>query len=119
MAKKATLFQDPYTRAISAKFDAKSKRLVIDLRSGVTFLLPVKLVEGLEKATGKELSEVEILGSGAALHWDSINVDLSIPDLLMGVFGTKGWRNKNSPTKAKSSRKNGKLGGRPAKQNAA
>ena len=110
-------------RAISAKYDAKFKRLVINLRSGATFLLPVKLVEGMENATRMELFEVEILGNGAALHWDAIDVDLSVSDLLMGVFGTKTWMSrilsefgkvggsKKSPAKAKPLRKNGKLGG--------
>ncbi|MFZ2956607.1 MAG: DUF2442 domain-containing protein [Candidatus Ozemobacteraceae bacterium] len=118
-------------RAVSAKYDAKSKRLVINLRSGVTFLLPIKLIEGMDSATGRELSAVEILGNGAALHWDSLDVDLSVPQLLMGVFGTKAWMSlvlseigkvggsQKSPVKAKSSRKNGKMGGRPAKQKAA
>lgn len=118
-------------RAVSAKYDSKSKRLVINLRSGVTFLLPTKLVEGLELATARELSAVEILGNGSALHWDDLDVDLSVPHLLMGLFGTKSWMaqvsselgriggSQKSPAKAKASRRNGKLGGRPARQKAA
>lgn len=118
-------------RAVMARYDARSKRMIIDLRSGVTFIFPVKLVEGMEEATKRELSEVEILGNGAALHWDSLDIDLSVPQLLMGVFGTKNWMSQifseigrmggsqKSLSKAKSSRKNGKLGGRPKKRIAA
>lgn len=114
-------------RAVSAKYDVKTKRMVVNLRSGVTFLFPIQLIEGLEDATGRELSDVEILGNGAALHWESLDVDLSVPQLLMGVFGTKAWMShirseigklggsQKSPAKAKASRKNGTLGGRPAK----
>ena len=78
-------------RAVSATYDARSKRLIINLRSGATFLLPIKLVEGLESATRKEIAAVEILGNGSALHWETLDIDLSVPHLLMGQFGTKAW----------------------------
>lgn len=85
---KADVFEP---RAISAKYDARSKQLVINLRSGATFLLPIRLIEGLESAKSKDISAVEILGNGSALHWEALDIDLSVPHLLMGIFGTKAW----------------------------
>lgn len=34
---------------------------------------------------------IEILGVGYGLHWEALNVDLSIPGLLAGIFGTKAY----------------------------
>lgn len=83
-------------RAVSATYNARVKHLVINLRSGATFLLPINLVEGLKSATRKEIAAVEILGNGSALHWETLDIDLSVPHLLMGQFGTKAWMSRMS-----------------------
>jgi Protein of unknown function (DUF2442) len=29
--------------------------------------------------------------SGYGLHWESLDVDLGVPQLVAGIFGTKAW----------------------------
>lgn len=118
-------------RAVLARYDRKSNRVIVDLRSGVSFLFPTNLAQGLEKASPKDLSQVKVLADGFAIYWETLDVALSIPDLLMGVFGSKSWMShiyceigrkggrQTSPTKAKTSRQNGLLGGRPRRASAA
>lgn len=127
-AKRAGLLADKTEpRAIAVKYDRKSDRVIVDLRSGVSFMFPTSLTEGLADASSDELAQVKVLADGFAIFWESIDVVLSVPDLLMGVFGSKTWMakvyseigrkggSKTSAAKAKASKTNGLLGGRPRK----
>lgn len=77
--------------ATSARFDAASGLINVDFSSGCRFAFPAHLAQGLEDASPEALAEVEILGQGYGLHWEKLNVDLSIPGLLAGLFGTKAF----------------------------
>jgi hypothetical protein len=97
---------------------------VVDLSNGCSFAFPARLAQGLEDATDAELSSVEILGAGYGLHWEKLDVDLSVPGLLAGLFGTKAYMDRmrashagsaTSQRKARAARKNGIKGGRPRK----
>jgi hypothetical protein len=63
-----------------------------------------------------------VLGLGIGLHWEQLDVDVSVPGLLAGLFGTKAWMDRQraaragtarSPAKAEAARRNGAKGGRP------
>ena len=107
-------------RALSARFDATTQRVVVELANGCAFVFPPQAAQGLETATAAQLSQVEVLGSGVGLHWETLDVDLSVPALLAGLFGTKAWLARQagqtrSPAKAAAARANGQKGGRPRK----
>jgi len=109
-------------RAKTARFDAASGRIVVDLFNGCIFAFPARLAQGLEDASPDALAEVEVLGQGYGLHWEKLDVDLSIPGLLAGLFGTKAFMDRQraaragastSQAKADAARRNGrKVGGR-------
>lgn len=108
-------------RARSARFDRNSGRIVVEFTNGCTFAFPKELAQGLEHATDSELEAMEILGAGYGLHWEALDVDLAIPDLMAGLFGTRAWMARRagrttSPAKAEAARRNGAKGGRPRKQ---
>ena len=107
-------------RATSARYDRRRRRIVVDLSNGSTFAFPPHLAEGLETATDDQLAAVEVRGSGYGLHWDALDVDLSVPGLLAGIFGTAATMARRagqatSPAKAAAARANGAKGGRPRK----
>jgi hypothetical protein len=107
-------------RAAAARYDRKSDRIIVDLANGCTFAFPPRLAQGLESATGDQIAQTEILGSGYGLHWEGLDVDLSIAGLLAGLFGTKVYMAQRagrakSPAKAAAARVNGAKGGRPRK----
>ena len=108
-------------RATSARFNAASERLVIELSNGCTFALPPRLIEGLANATADQMKRVEILGWGYSLHWPDLDVDVTIPGLLSGIFGTGAYMARlagraKSDAKAAAARANGAKGGRPRKK---
>ena len=105
-------------RAVAARYDRRSGRVIVELANGCTFTFPPNLAQGLETATDEQLSEVEILGAGSGLHWEALDADLSISGLLAGLFGTKAYLAQQagratSPAKAAAARANGAKGGRP------
>jgi hypothetical protein len=114
---RAARLQEP--RAEGVRYDAPSERVIVELTNGCTFAFPPHLAQGLEAATKAQLSEVKILGAGSGLHWESLDVDLSVPDLLAGLFGTRAHLARQagqatSVAKA-AARANGARGGRPRK----
>ena len=107
-------------RAVAARYDRAFGRVVVELTNGCTFAFPPRLAQRLETATEAHLAGVEILGAGYGLHWEALDVDLSIPRLLAGVFGTGSYMARRagratSAAKATAARANGAKGGRPAK----
>lgn len=122
---KALLRDEP--RASSARYDRKTGRIVVDLTNGCSFAFPARRAQGLERAEDAALAEVEVLGRGAGLHWERLDVDLSVPGLIAGLFGAKAWMDRQraahagsttTPKKAAAARKNGRKGGRPPKPRA-
>ncbi|MDE1918992.1 MAG: DUF2442 domain-containing protein [Sphingomonadales bacterium] len=107
-------------RAATARYDRQLDRVIVDLTNGCTFAFPPRIAQGLETATADQLAEVEILGVGYGLHWENLDVDLSLPGLMAGILGTKAYMARragqaSSPAKAAAARANGAKGGRPRK----
>ncbi len=108
-------------RAVRARYDARNSRLVVELANGAVLALPPRLLQGLRDATPAALAKVELTPLGRGLHWEGLDVDLSVSGLAAGVFGSKTWMSelarhagsRTSSRKAASSRENGKRGGRP------
>jgi hypothetical protein len=107
-------------RAASARYDRATGRIAVELTNGSAFAFPARLGQGLEVATDDQLAQVAIRGSGYGLYWEALDVDLSIPGLAAGIFGTKAHMARlagrsTSPAKAAAARANGAKGGRPRK----
>lgn len=105
-------------------FDAATQRIVLDLRRGLTLLIAPEMLGELDGATTDQLANVLLLPGGLALEWPDLDVDISVPGLLVDLIGTgpllsevgKRGRGKTSALKAKASRANGAKGGRPRKR---
>jgi len=112
------------TLARSARYHAARAELEITLANGASVAIPAHLIEALRDAPIAARSEVEIAGIGYGLHWPALDLDLSIPALLSGIFGTRRWLDESrartagratSPAKSAAARSNGTKGGRPRK----
>jgi hypothetical protein len=107
-------------RAASARYERSTGRIIVELTNGSAFAFPARLGQGLEAATDDQLAQVVVRGSGYGLQWEALDVDLSIPGLAAGIFGTKAHMARiagrsTSPAKSAAARANGAKGGRPRK----
>lgn len=109
-------------RAKSARYNPTTRRIEVELRNGGSFGFPPGLRGlGLEHATASQLARVEVDASGEGLHWQDLDADVSVPGVLELLLGTKRIMiaaarragSARTPKKARSSRANGALGGRP------
>lgn len=119
-SERGRLFRAAHPHARAAHYDRNADRVVVELVNGATFAFPPRLVEGLDRASPDAIAEVEVIGAGYGLHWESLDLDYSVPGLMNGVFGTARWMaakagRATSPAKAAAARANGAKGGRPRK----
>ena len=108
-------------RAAHASYRARDDALRIELTNGAVITLPVKLIPGLKRAAPGDVRSVEVLGRGGGLHWECLDLDLSVPALVSSVFAGPEWMaelgrvggRRSSTIKAAAARRNGRKGGRP------
>jgi len=112
-------------RAAAAQYDPATGRVVVELVNGCSHAFPARLVQDLLGAGRVALSRVEVDGMGFNLHWPTLDVDLYVPALVSGIFGTRAWMARElariagratSPKRAAAARANGARGGRPRKR---
>ena len=111
-------------KALSAAYDAKSRRIVIHLSSKVDLSFSHRDAQGLEHAKPSQLKDIEISPSGFGIHFPRLDADIYLPALLEGFLGSREWmaarlgqvggRSRSSAKRA-AARTNGRLGGRPKK----
>ncbi len=107
--------------ARSARYNRRTKRLDIELLNGLAFCIPVDLLQGIAGQPVSVIESVEIQGAGYGLHWESLDADLSVPNLVAGCFGSPTWMAAlarqgglaKTAAKRRAARENGKKGGRP------
>jgi len=108
--------------ATRARYDRRTRRVVVGLNNGVQIAFPPHLAEGLIGASEEELSDIEITPAGLGLHWPKLDADVYVPALMNGIFGSKRWMaaelgaaggRASTPAKAAAARDNGLKGGRP------
>jgi hypothetical protein len=114
------IYAETHPIALKVRYSMAKDRIIVDLANGCTFAFPPRLVQGLQDATPEQLAQV-YTGSGIGLHWDELDVDVTVAGLVNGIFGTRKWMaslagRKTSPAKAAAARENGKKGGRPHKK---
>ena len=108
-------------RAAHATYNAKDNTLRIELTNGAAISVPVRLIPALKGASPSDVRSVEVLGRGGGLHWEALDVDLSVPGLVSSVFAGPEWMaelgrvggRRSSAAKAAAARRNGRKGGRP------
>lgn len=84
------LAQAQECRAARATYHRHSRHIVVELTNGCVFSFPSALVEALRVANDDQIADVEILGRGYGVHWEALDLDLSLTGLMAGRFGLRG-----------------------------
>jgi hypothetical protein len=108
-------------RALRVAYRPQERALRVVLTNGAAITLPVRLIPGLRRASPRDVRAVRVLGRGGGLHWERLDLDLSVPALVSSVFEGPAWMaelgrvggRRSSEAKAAAARRNGRKGGRP------
>lgn len=111
-------------RALSARYHRRTKRVLVELSNGALFGFPVSAVPTLAAAAAHARAGVTVSPGGGALHWPMLDVDLSVPGLLLSSVGSLERARElarlagraTSAAKSAAARENGAKGGRPRKR---
>lgn len=82
----------PFVRKIERVFYSKSTdrvRIIFDDRT--IYVIPRRLMEGLDRAETQELKRIDVLEDGSTLHWPLLGVKHTVPNLLDGEYGGNRW----------------------------
>jgi hypothetical protein len=79
--------------AMSAAFDTQHRMLLLELKTGQRLAIPQEDLQGISDADPSDLSDIEILGPGTALHWESLMEGFRVSDLRQGFYGSQKWMN--------------------------
>jgi hypothetical protein len=106
--------------ARSARYSPTRDSFILKMYSGASVELPRRLVPYVNKASKQIAAGVGLMPAGGMLHWERIDMDLTVPGLIREIFGLNRDFRRAGATKSKAraaaSRANGRLGGRPRKK---
>ncbi|MEG4276308.1 DUF2442 domain-containing protein [Microcoleus sp. MON1_C1] len=78
-------------RAESMYYNQSEDLIVLEQKNGAIFCFPPSLAQDLEGASPEQFADVWLPPSGSSVHWESLEVDLGIPELVADIFGAKSW----------------------------
>ena len=69
-------------KAIKVWFDEYS--MWVSLEDGRMLAVPKVWFPRLNTASESQLSDYELIGNGIGIHWEDLDEDISVPNLLLG-----------------------------------
>jgi hypothetical protein len=97
--------------------------VLFSMDDGSKHYIPKSSIEGLATASDQAINNFEISEDGLGVSWPELDLDLFVPPLLQGIYGTTRWMGElgrcggrvRSHAKTAAARENGRKGGRPPK----
>jgi hypothetical protein len=124
LAEAASTPEEPLVSGVSFDNLGSETLIVLKMSDGSIHGIPKSKLEGLTDAADEVASNVQITEDGLGLRWPDIDLDMYVPALLQGIYGTRAWMSSlgrlggraRSESKRTAARLNGLKGGRPRKQ---
>jgi len=122
--RRAALADAHEPRATSARYDAESGRVLVELADGGLVGFRADSEAALAGLPADELATVRVGTGGSVLHWPDADVHIDVPGIIAHVVNMAAWAPKylggrTSAAKARAARENGRKGGRPRKRDVA
>jgi hypothetical protein len=109
-------------RAAKAFYDPINELVMIETTRGFRWGIPRARIPALRTASADDLVQLTMSPAGDGLHWETLDVQLSVPGLLVDALGAGTLAKElarrgglsTSEAKAEAARRNGAKGGRPS-----
>lgn len=123
LAESAAAPEEPFVSAVSLENLGGYMTIMLKMSDGSVHGIPKSKLEGLANVADEVASNVEITEDGFGVRWPDLDLDMYVPPLLQGIYGTKTWMSSlgrhggrvRSEAKGRAARENGLKGGRPHK----
>jgi hypothetical protein len=79
--------RDAGLRAVKAFYDPINDLVMIETTRGFVWGIPRASISALRKALPAELTQLTLSPSGGGLHWEVLDVEISVPGLLVDALG--------------------------------
>jgi len=115
--------EEPVVVDVTLTTEDDKKLLSLRMSDESRYLIPIEKMEHLAEAPYQTARNVEITEGGLGLRWPDLDLDLYVPAILRGIYGTQKWMSSlgqqggrsRSEAKTRAARENGRKGGRPRK----
>lgn len=77
--------------AVTASFDVAKRILHIELKTGQRLAIPQEDLQDIYRANSVDLADVEIIGSGAALHFEKAMEGIHVDAVRREIYGSERW----------------------------
>jgi hypothetical protein len=84
--------------ATSVRYDRATRRVIVELNTGSTFIFPVDRVQGLQGAADDDLASLGVAPLGDMLEWPRLDWHCSLPALMAGHYGSRAWMARQQAT---------------------
>jgi hypothetical protein len=84
-------YRPPSQRAVSAHYDARRRRIVVNMSSGLEVTFSPDDAQGLTDAQDDLLTQIELVAGGEGLHFPALDADFLVSGLLEGRLGSEKW----------------------------
>ncbi len=71
---------------LASRVTFESDEMCVELKDGRKLIVPLAYFPRLLKATDKQRLDYTISGGGTGLHWETIDEDISVKSLMMGIY---------------------------------
>lgn len=91
-----------WPKVLSARYDAPSQLVVLQLSSGARFGIPADRLEGVASSDDLRRAVVTVSASGQTIEFPQIGEQFHIGELLTGIFGSRAWTAQQAAAVAKA-----------------
>lgn len=77
-------------KPLAKKVDFDKENMRVELLDGRKIIVPLAYFPRLFHAKKNQLSDYIISGGGTGLHWDALDEDIRVDNLLLGIFSSDG-----------------------------
>ena len=89
--RRAQKFAKEERSVVSAGYSHHTDRFTFRMSDGAIHIIPRRLLQGLQSASRRQLSHIEVIDLGEGLYWPELDVAHLVSGVLSGVYGSEKW----------------------------